>query len=172
MWIDARPQRGPTFARLSGIPEGKAGAIATMQQMAVLVRQAVRDNNQHIREFALPLAVAAGDFPSQARALQEWVKSNISYIRDPPDVELVQTPQYTLQHRAGDCDDQAVLLASMLMATGHPARFVAVGFRNQPLSHVMVQTKIGSQWLGAETIIDRPFGWMPPGVTSSYVVEV
>jgi transglutaminase-like putative cysteine protease len=175
LWLNgpALPQanRGATMARLGSIPEGVAGAKATMKAMRDLVLAAVRDPSQQVRETALSIIGNAG-FSDQARRLQQWVNTNIRYINDPPTVELVQTPQYTLQQRAGDCDDQSVLLASMLDSIGHPARFIAVGLSGAPLSHVMVQTLIGTQWVGAETIIPRPLGWMPSPITSHYIVKV
>jgi transglutaminase-like putative cysteine protease len=163
--------RTPTTARLGQIPDGVAGAKVTMKSMRDLVLAAVRDPSQKIRETALSIIGNAG-YVDQARRLQQWVQQNIRYIHDPPSVELVQTPQYTLQQRAGDCDDQAVLLAAMLDSIGHPAQFVAVGLSGQPLSHVMVQTLIGTQWAGVETIIPKPLGWMPSPVTSHYIVKV
>lgn len=174
MWLNGPPlqaPRGPTLARLGSIPNGVAGAKATMQAMRDLVIAAVRDPKQGIREQALAIIGNTG-FVDQVRRLQAWVQTNIAYVQDPVSVELVQTPQYTLQQRAGDCDDQSVLLASMLDATGHPARFYAVGLSGAPLSHVMVQTLVGSQWLGVETIIRKPLGWMPSPITSFYIVKV
>jgi transglutaminase-like putative cysteine protease len=142
-----------------------------MGAMRDLVLAAVREPAQAVRETALRIIAGNSGYVDQARRLQAWVQSNIGYVNDPVTVELVQTPQYTLQHRAGDCDDQAVLLAAMLDATGHPARFVAVGDRGTPpLSHVMVQTLVGTQWLGAETIIRQPLGWMPPNWQRHYYI--
>lgn len=176
--------RGPTSARLGTIPDGTAGAIATMKYMRQVVRDAIVDPAQRVRELALSI-VGRASYTDQARLLQQWVQGNIRYIHDPPDHELIQTPQYTLQQRAGDCDDQAILLAALLTSLGHPlsdadyagikshpARFIAVGLSGAPLSHVLVQTKVGPRWLGAETIIPRPLGWMPPGITSHYIVKV
>jgi transglutaminase-like putative cysteine protease len=162
----------PRTASLSGIPNGTAGSIATMRAMRSLVRDAIRDPQQKVRESAITILRGVNTFSDQARAIQQWVQSNIEYRRDPPDVELVQTPQVTLQLRAGDCDDQAVLTAALLQATGHPAQFIAVGLNGQPLSHVLAQTLIGTSWVSVETIEKRPLGWMPPGVTSYYIVKV
>jgi transglutaminase-like putative cysteine protease len=142
-----------------------------MKSMRQMVRDAVRDPKQGVRELALQI-IGRANYVEQVRRLQQWVQNNIRYVRDPPDVELVQTPQYTLGQRAGDCDDQATLLASLLMATGHPAQFVAVGLSGQPLSHVMVQTLIGDKWTGAETIIPKPLGWMPSPITAHYILKV
>lgn len=143
-----------------------------MLAMRSLVRDAIRDPQQQIRETALTVLRGVDSFSAQARAIQAWVQQHIEYRRDPPDVELVQTPQVTLQLKAGDCDDQAVLTAALLQATGHPAQFIAVGVNGQPLSHVLTQTLIGTKWVAVETIERRGLGWMPAGITSYYIVKV
>ena len=177
MWLNgpALPQANissPRRAALSGIPDGTAGSIATMRIMRGLVRNAVRDPQQKIRETALAILRGVNSFSAQAQALQQWVQANIEYRRDPVDAELIQTPQVTLQLKAGDCDDQAVLMAALLQATGHPAQFIAVGMNGNPLSHVLAQTLIGTSWVAVETIERRPLGWMPPGITSRYILKV
>jgi transglutaminase-like putative cysteine protease len=141
-----------------------------MRRMRQLVQDSLRDQTQQIRETALRV-IGHRSFVDQVRALQAFVQNNIAYIHDPPDLELVQTPQYTLQHRAGDCDDQATLIAALLQSTGHPTRFVAGGLSGGPLSHVLTQTLIGTDWAGVETIQPRPLGWMPP-FTSRYILKV
>lgn len=176
MWLNGPALQvsssSPRRAALSGIPNGTAGSIATMRAMRQLVRDAIRDPQQKIRETALSILRGVNTFSDQARAIQVWVQNTIEYRRDPPDLELVQTPQVTLQLRAGDCDDQSVLTASLLQATGHPTQFIAVGLDGASLSHVLTQTLIGTQWVAVETIERRPLGWMPPGVTSYYILKV
>jgi transglutaminase-like putative cysteine protease len=170
--LTVSPSPQPRRAALSGIPNGTAGSIATMRAMRQLVRDAIRDPQQKVRESALTILRGVNSFSAQAGTIQQWVQENIEYRRDPPDVELVQTPQVTLQLRAGDCDDQSTITAALLMATGHPAQFIAVGLSGQPLSHVLTQTLIGTKWVSVETIERRPLGWMPAGVTSFYIVKV
>lgn len=162
----------PRRATLSGIPNGQAGAIATMKSMRQLVRDAIRDPGQQVRETALNILRGVNTFSAQAGCIQAWIQNCIEYRRDPVDVELVQTPQVTLQLKAGDCDDQAVLAASLLQATGHPTQFIAVGMNGGPLSHVLAQTLIGTSWVSVETIERRALGWMPPGITSHYILKV
>jgi transglutaminase-like putative cysteine protease len=157
---------------LSGIPNGTAGSIATLRLMRQMVRDAIRDPTQRVRETALSVLRGVNSFSAQASALQQWVQNSVEYRRDPVDAELLQTPQVTLQLKAGDCDDQAVLIASLLQATGHPAQFIAVGMNGAPLSHVFTQTLIGTSWVSVETIEKRPLGWNPPGVTSHYILKV
>jgi len=111
-------------------------------------------------------------------ALHRFVRDQIRYVRDPDGYELVQSPEKTLEYAQGDCDDQATLLAALLKSIGHPSRFIALGFEGGPLSHVLVQTKVDStgddkkDWLSLETIINRPPGWFPSGVTSRYILKV
>lgn len=177
MWFDSHAPRhlsgpaAPTVARLMGISDGPAGAIQTIAQMRTFVMDAVRDPSQNVRELALQIIGNSG-FVGQVRAIQTWVQENIRYVRDPTDVELVQTPQKTLQWSAGDCDDQAVLVASLLSSIGHPAQFYAMGFRGGPLEHILTRTKIGTQWVAVETIKPVALGFLPPGISSTYIRDI
>lgn len=96
-----------------------------------------------VREVAIRITqqLLDHDFMSEYAALFNWVRRNIRYIRDPIEIEQVQTPHATLQLRTGDCDDLAVLLAALTGAIGGRSRFVAGAFRHGPngkpsLSHV------------------------------------
>lgn len=178
MWFD-NPLRGPaggmpknsTKATLLGIPDGPMGAAQTIVYMRQLTLDAVRDPVQQMREHALSIIGGEG-FVGQVRAIQCWTQSNIRYIQDPPDVELVQTPQKTLQWSAGDCDDQSVLVAALLTSIGHPCQFMAMGFSGGPLAHVLCRTKIGTQWVAVETIKPVSLGFLPPSITSTYIRDV
>ena len=62
----------------------------------------------------------------RAAALFEYVKNNVTYVPDPIRMEnqqliaedLIASPTETLRIRGGDCDDHAVLMASLLSAVG------------------------------------------------------
>lgn len=187
MWLSGSqslPRAGtlPTRTRLLGLSEGKAGAVQTLKHMRTLARDSLREPDQQVRESALSITSGAQGWIAQARAIQQWVQDNIRYIQDPYDdqggVELVQSPQKTLDYGAGDCDDQSVLVASLLSSIGHPSRFIAVGFKGGDLSHVLTQTKVNNSgddrrdWASVETIQCRPLGWFPSGVTSHYILKV
>lgn len=176
MWFDSRASNfagmtAPTVARLTGISDGPAGAVQTIAQMRQLVMDATRDPSQHIRDAALSI-IGSAAYVGQVRAIQVWVQQNIRYIRDPPSLELVQTPQKTLQWTAGDCDDQAVLVAALLDSIGHPTQFYAMGFRGGPLEHILTRTKIGTQWVAVETIKSVALGFLPPGISSTYIRDI
>lgn len=62
----------------------------------------------------------------RAATLFEYVKNNVTYVPDPIRMEsqqmvqgdLITSPAETLRIRGGDCDDQAILMASLLSAVG------------------------------------------------------
>lgn len=69
----------------------------------------------------------------QAKAQYLFVRDKIIYTNDPLRHEFVKTPGYTLDVGAGDCDDHAVLLSSLLNSIGIETRFIFVP------SHVYIQ---------------------------------
>ncbi len=163
-------------AVLAGLPGGRAGTIATLKHMREFVRASLRNPAQIVRHTALSILVERQIPPRkwnlELNALMQFVQDRIRYVKDPVGLELVQAPERTLEIKQGDCDDKSTLLAALLMATGHPARFTVVGFKGGPFSHVLVEAKTGKRWVPMETIISKPFGWFPPGVTSKYSLDL
>lgn len=161
--------------QLTQIPSGPAGMAATLRIMRDYARASVRNPDQIIRTKVRDLL---GSLPPrqwfpEIRALHAFVRDQIRYLRDPVDLELVQTPEKTLEFAQGDCDDKAALLAALLTAAGHPARFVAIGFGNAGFSHVLVETQIsGDRWIPLETIIPVEPGWFPEHVARAYRLKV
>lgn len=163
-----------TVATLQGLPPGRAATVGTLRAMRDLARGAVRSPSQTIREHALRLVkfLPARDWTGQVAVLLRFVQTQIRYTRDPAGVELVQTPEKTLEYGQGDCDDKCTLLAAMLESLGHPTRYVALGIRGRSFSHVICETKIGTRWVALETILNKPIGWSPPDATSKYILKV
>lgn len=95
------------------------------------------------------------------QALYSWVKQNIRYVKDPVDVETVQDPEATIKIRAGDCDDQAVLMAALAMSIGAAARFVVIGQHRDAFEHVYPEINIYGRWIPADTVASGPFGQAP-----------
>ncbi len=166
----------PLSAKLAGIPSGREGVVATLKHMRDFARSSLKTPDQTIRRCAIQIfrnkAVPPRKWLREISALHEFVRDHIRYVKDPDGIELVQTPEATLTLATGDCDDKSTLLAALLLATGHPCRFVAIGMNGAPFSHVLVEAKSGDKWIPAETIIPKPLGWFPPGVTSKYYLKV
>lgn len=71
----------------------------------------------------------------------------LPYVEDPPGIETVSRPGYTIQpaYTPRDCDDKAVLIAAWLHGNGRKCRFVASSTKpNRQLHHVFVQTDDGT----------------------------
>lgn len=58
----------------------------------------------------------------QVCALFDFVSGTVEYMSDPEDVEVWQTPAETLELCTGDCEDYAILMASLIGASGGNAR--------------------------------------------------
>jgi transglutaminase-like putative cysteine protease len=116
--------------------------------------------------------LAEKDFSGEIEALHAWVRDSIRYVNDINEVETLKTPDLVLSTGQGDCDDKAILLATLLESAGHPARFVAVGFEPDNFSHVYVESKIGPRWLPLETTEQVSAGWSPEGVITRMVRHI
>lgn len=97
----------------------------------------------------------------ESRAIQEWVKRRVRYVPDPIGAEMMADPLTTIK-KGGDCDDMAILAASLLQAIGHDARIGAVTWKGRnDASHAVVVD------LTAGCIVDpvgnEPQNWPPKG---------
>ncbi len=100
--------------------------------------------------------------------LLDWVLANTTYRN----FEVPQYPAETLAEGLGDCDDQAILLISMLRSLGVPA-FLQVGIvfhtsiENNETSwdgHLSIDQK-GVGWHGWAMVYIPPWGWLPIDLT-------
>ena len=135
--------------------------------MAQLTRQGKVD--PLVREFALSLVrgVPENDYGKEIAVMFYYVRDNIRYVRDIRGIETVQTPEKTLQYKQGDCDDQSVLLATLLEIVGNETRFKAVGYTPRFFQHVYVEVYINGQWIALDPIVKMHLGWSPPGMVSA-----
>jgi hypothetical protein len=55
-----------------------------------------------------------------------WMKNNIGYVNDPSGPDYFASATETLTIKGGDCEDQAVLIASMIQSVGGSSQIVAI----------------------------------------------
>lgn len=161
----------PDLAAVITIPEGKAGIVETLKIMRRIVRK--EKSALSIRNMAVEIVsgMRGKNWRGEIEAIQQWVKNNIRYVRDVVDVETLHLPTTVLQTKSGDCDDQAILTASLLESIGHPTRFVAIGFAKDDYSHVFTETRLGAVWLSVETTEPVAVGWQVPNAVSRLVIH-
>jgi hypothetical protein len=99
--------------------------------------------------------VAAKDYLSEVLAIRYWVNSHVPYLRDPVTVEWLRDPLALVDEikatgKGGklgivraDCDEIAMLCASLAMAVGNECDFVPVGFSSGGApTHVLCRVRI------------------------------
>lgn len=155
---------------LASIPDGEAGTEATLAVMGRIVREYKKHSDVIAVARGIVDQVPPKHYAAEAAAIFQYVQREVRYTQDVDGVEVVQTPDKTILLGHGDCDDMAVLLATLLAAVGKKTRFVAGGFESGPIEHVWVEVLIGDRWFAMDpTEIDYEFGDRPPGVTSSLI---
>ncbi len=155
--------------RIYRVPKGARGTLIAARMIARLVHEGAKDF--YVRQKAIEIFRACGVRPKdrlgEARALFDWVRRRIRYVRDIFQVELLHSARRMLELRAGDCDDMTILLGAMLVATGHPVRLVLTGFRpDRPhvYSHIYPEVNVRGRWIAIDATARRPMGWAPPAL--------
>lgn len=157
---------------LAALPDGVPGIKATLALMVKLARQS--KESYAVRRLAEQIVsdVREKNWIEEVRAVQEYVRDHIRYVKDIRGVETVSTPVKTIERGLGDCDDKSLLSSALLEAIGHPTRFVAVGREPTRFVHVLVETKVANKWIPVETTERVPLGWYPPNMPYRIVYHV
>ena len=154
------------------IANGMRGIFQTLRIMRDMVRSF--KISPAIRQAAVStiFLTPEKDSVSEIEAIFNFVRDNIRYLRDINGVETIATPDKTLLCRIGDCDDQTVLLASLLESVGYPTRFIVAGY-NHPgmLEHVYLQVLI-DEWVDADPTEHHALGWSAPDPMALYIEQV
>jgi len=165
------------------IPYGNEGIMVSARKMVELIDKFSADQ-ENIRWTAedITRGCASKDYACNAEKVYWWVRRNVKWERDPEGREMIRSPIVTLNRRIGDCDDHAILIASLLRSIGMPVRIVLVATRRwkpKNFNHVFVETQIDIPnhetkriepvWLAIDTTpLNQngkyfPFGVRPPG---------
>jgi hypothetical protein len=127
----------------------ESGLAGTRQTVAYMIRLAAGESaTAAVREAAerIVRGLPEKDWAAEARAVAEWVRTHMRYTRDGLETETLKTPTRMLREIASrgraclDCDDAAVLIASILLSIGHAPAFEVLG-RGRVPHHVRVLDK-------------------------------
>jgi len=144
-------------------------AGTTLGRMARLCRKAMRDPAVIYLANMVISPAAPRDTPGQIDAIRRFMDCSFYFVPNPIGTQTIRPPGWTGSATApgmledigrrgftqGACDDAAVLVATLGMANGIPARFRALAFcyqlagqcdRAEAYTHVMADLFDGETW--------------------------
>jgi transglutaminase-like putative cysteine protease len=127
------------------------------EHLFTLVNEKIDPYDVQVRTMA---AASAKKYPGQYNIYQlcylfDDTKENIQYISDPRGKDLWSTPGETITVGAGDCDDYAILLASLIEAIGGTSRVYLTD------SHAFAAAYIGNDTKSITDAIGEYYGPVP-----------
>lgn len=135
-------------AQNSTVGDGIVGNIDTIQIMRKMAREGSK--NPLVRRLATNILhhdnIPSHHYLEEARAIGRFVQKHIRYVKDIAGVETLHSPDMLIRmmsdagYAAADCDDMALLIASMLLSIGIVPKFRAVRYRTTsgPYNHIYV----------------------------------
>lgn len=169
--IDRAAAEGVRVTRVE-YPAGPGGPKLTIAQIGQRIREGMADKDVQGWAFDQLIAAgfngrgeAAGSTRQRAAALLDAVRAVTLYAPDPPNLEMVKSARAllclrpNLCIRGGDCDDLLVLLGSVLMSVGIPARILKQTFGAADQEHVLVEAQDeNGNWFPMDPSTDYPAG--------------
>lgn len=156
------------------IPGGDAGVWLTLAAMRGLVRAGVADALTIETAQRIVSACPPRDVRCEAATLRAWLAQHFRFVRDPETQETLRSPRRDLDQLArdgvvsGDCDDAAVLGATLGAAIGFRPYAVVTGFKypGADFRHVFTTLPVDprlTEWVDLD--VTRPDGFVPPPVS-------
>jgi hypothetical protein len=156
-------------------PTGPEGARVSLETIAKRIREGQSD--PRIVELAGKILIeagfngrgmGAGSNSERVGALLGWVRGWLLYVPDAPGTERIASAaalacvSKDLCIRIGDCDDQLVLLGSLVGAIGIHVRIVKQNFGPDVQEHVLLEASDESgAWFYADPSTNQPIGGAP-----------
>lgn len=146
-------------------------AETTLGRMAKLARRAMLDPNVIYVANQVVAPAPSRDVQAQIESIYQFMDSSFVFVPNPLTTQTIRPPGWTGKPLApgmledvatrgftqGACDDAAVLVATLGMANGIPARFRAIAFTQEDpdsYTHVIADLFDGEHW--RELDVTRP----------------
>jgi len=174
----------PMQVVVNTIPGGDRGTKKTLEMMKDIVIETLKDKKYgaFFRGLAIKITLDAGcktkDFKCEAKAVHNWVRDNVKWIRDTRGFETLQYPYRTLAFGGGDCDDLSILESALYLSIGFPVRLKAIAAnpsRKDQFSHVYLEVDVTGHgnWVAADpTVKTAAFGWESPLSYKQMIMEL
>ena len=133
-------------------------------------------DSEEVRTLAIEIVSNKED---QIAAVYDWVKSNVTYVKDPVrgygEVELFTSPiRMVKDYRngirlGGDCDCMALLTTALYRSIGYQSNVVLLDTTGEGLNHAISQVLSDGieTWVMVDPSASVPLGW-----TESYTDKV
>ena len=172
------PPRVVTREYLSDDDLGRMRTLVRMRRL--VARGAVHPTVQALTRRVLTER-GGGNPRSASQAIRDWCQESITFVPDPPTVELLYEPWYLARlalaghHLGVDCDDVATLGGAMAKACGLDVQFRAVAFLDtrRPYGHVFTEIRLHEAGGGLVIDVDitrEAQGAPPPCLVTRQVV--
>ncbi len=140
---------GRSFSR--PLLSGDRGTAQTIN----LIRKAVADGltDPRVNQLAASIVRAVPEYDDRAaaEAIFNWPLGNVRFTNDPCGSEMIRSANWTIENGIGDCDDiNGVLLPTLLMTVGIPARLVTVAndpYHPNDFTHIYCEAQIDGAWI-------------------------
>lgn len=146
-------------------PEARFKSV--VKYLKELIEDGLRD--EYVRQKAVSIVNRAGvkghDELGEIKAIVQWVQNNVTYRKDPMDVEYFMSARRILKdvelgRSAADCDDFVIVAGALLGSIGYPSGALIVDSNNDGVfNHVMLITRttaptkqFGTNWIPCELI--------------------
>lgn len=171
---DQQEFRGkPVVNKEYTLRDGEKGSLDTVSLMIKIARE--QSQLKEIRDFAIDIVnqynTASHDHLHESASIGDFVKKNVRYLKDIQGVELLHEPLLMIADikrgiSRGDCDDMALLTATLLLSIGIKPYFKIVRWKEQKGNYnhiyVMVYERDGQnkpEWLALDCILkDKEIG--------------
>lgn len=151
------------------LSDGEPGIFETVGIMRALVNDWKKSPALRQAAMGVIFMEPAQDDCAEVQALFNFVRDNVRYTRDVNGIETLATPDKTLAMRVGDCDDQSVLLATLLESVGYPTKFVIEAYDDAGWAHVYLMTYCDDQWIALDPTEQVAAGWYPPNAVARWI---
>ena len=159
------------------LSKGDSGIRETLEAMAAAVVDELQNGTAARRVTRAVVGEETSDLGKMQR-IWRFARDRVRFKPDPRRIELVRTPDRMFQiidqagRFDGDCDDRAVLIASMLGAAGiRPGFFVIGPDPSGPFGHVFAGGVVRGKLIPMDPQEGFPVGSMAPaGRVAAFMV--
>ena len=169
--LDLNAIRDQVYEHLNNAPTtlalGKDGKtyetveVGTIDERVSLIKDIIAESvaDPEIKKRAK--ALSRGTDLQQVQNVFRFVKQNVRFESEEP-FEIYKDASTSLSHGYGDCDDQVILGASLLINMNFKVVLTVTG-EEQDFSHIYLKVGLpkrgAKKWVSFDASVDRPLGW-------------